>query len=293
MTTGHLAASELILNKDGSVYHLGLKAKDVASTVILVGDPGRVERVSRHFDSIDFRQHKREFCTHTGSYHGKKISVISSGIGPDNIDIVVNELDAAINIDPDTRQVRSERRVLDIIRIGTSGGITEEVSVGSFVLAEYGLGFDGVMHYYDYPYTDEEKTLSKAIVDGLQLDPKMAEPYITKSCSMLADRLGQGMHKGITATALGFYGPQGRQLYLRPKDPTLNDRMRLFNYNGHRITNFEMETSALYGLGRLLGHQCCTCCAIVANRYLREYADNHMEIVESLIKTVLDRLVER
>lgn len=282
--------SELILNEDNSVYHLRLKAEHIADTVILVGDPGRVSQVSGHFDQIYNKIQNREFLTHTGVYKGLPVSVISSGIGTDNIDIVINELDAAINIDPVTRKPNTTKRSLNIIRIGTSGGLQKEISVGSFVLAEYGLGFDGLMHYYQYPYSEEELELTNRITRHLNIYEKLPAPYVTGVSKDLMQCLEPGMIKGITATASGFYGPQGRRLNLEPRDPTINERMRNFNFNNQKITNFEMETSALYGLGKMLGHRCCTCCAIIANRLRKDYSNDHAGMVDHLISDVLHKL---
>ncbi len=290
MNKDSISESELVLNKDGSVYHLHLKEEHVGSNVILVGDQGRVEQISRHFDAVDFRFKNREFITHTGRYKGHSISVISTGIGTDNIDIVVNELDAAVNIDLQKRQPKEKKRTLNIIRIGTSGALQQYIPVDSHIVSSYGLGLDGLLYYYNYLFEADEKMLSGKIVDHLKWNPQLSVPYIAKGSDQLIARIGNGMMKGITATASGFYGPQGRRLRLELKDPDVWERLSTFAYEGHRIVNFEMETSALYGLGRLLGHECCTCCAIVANRVTKDFSKDHGKVMEGLIETVLSRL---
>lgn len=290
-TTNKLLDSELILNKDGSVYHINLKPEHIAPTVLLVGDQGRVAQISRHFDKIEHKIQKREFITHTGTYKGKRITALSTGIGTDNIDIVVNELDAAVNIDLNTRQLKEERQSLNLIRIGTSGALHPDIPVGSFVAAEFGLGFEGLIYYYNYKFNALERELTDQVVKQLNWNPHLSTPYITEGSDYLLELLAKNtMIKGITATASGFYGPQGRALYLQPSDLLLNDKLMNFGHKNHRITNFEMETSALYGLGSLLGHRCCTCCAIIANRTIKDYSKDAVAVVEGLIETVLDRL---
>lgn len=283
--------SELVLNNDGSVYHLCLKAEHVADTVILVGDQGRVNQVSKHFEKIEHKLQNREFITHTGIYKNKRITVISTGIGPDNIDIAINELDAAVNIDLKNRRFKKEKRVLNIIRIGTSGALQKDIPVDSFVVSEFGLGLEGLVYYYDYKFDQKETDLTEKINTHLTWNPNLSKPYIVKGSTNLIEKIGKGMTKGITATASGFYGPQGRKLRLELDKPDINERLTSFEHKGHRVTNFEMETSALYGLGTLLGHNCCTCCAIIANRITQKYSGNHSLIVDNLIETVLKRIV--
>ena len=284
--------SELIINDDGSVYHLKLKPEHIASTVILVGDPGRVERISKHFDEVEHKISNREFHTHTGTYKGVRLTVLASGIGTDNIDIVLNELDAAVNFDLETGQPKPERRSLNIIRIGTSGALHEDIPVGSFVITSYGLGFDGLIYYYPYSFSDEEYDLMLRINEHIDWNENLSKPYLVKGSNEIIERLQKDMVKGVTATASGFYGPQGRKVFLTPSIQDINERLNSFSHKEHRITNFEMETSALYGLGKMLGHKCCTCCAIIANRTRKEYSDDHKAVVGDLIQTVLDRLVE-
>lgn len=290
MSTSIYKESELILNHDGSVYHLNLLAEHIAENVILVGDPGRVSMISKYFDTIEIERKNREFITHTGYYRNKRITVLATGIGTDNIDISINELDAAININPETRSDNPTPKKLNLIRIGTSGALQEDIPVGSFVISEYGLGFDGLMHFYNYTPDAECSELSEKITTHLNHDRSQPSPYVVKGSDDLMNLLGEGMFKGITATASGFYGPQGRQLRLPIKNIHMNERLNSFNLNGKRITNFEMETSALYGLGSLLGHNCCTCCVIVANRMRKEYASDHVTPMEKLIKHVLDKI---
>ena len=285
-----LQDTELILNDDGSVYHIHLKPEHIAENVLLVGDQGRVAQISRHFNKIEFKISNREFNTHTGEYKGKRITVLSTGIGTDNIDIVINELDAAVNIDLKTRQLKSERKSLNLIRLGTSGAIHPDILPGSFCISEFGLGFDGLVYYYNYEFSDIEKELSEKINQHLNWNPSLSRPYIIESSKVLFNQLCQDMVTGITATASGFYGPQGRSLYLMPKDKEINQKLSSFYHNGHRITNFEMETSALYALGKMMGHQCCTTCAIIANRTIKEYSKDHLAVVDNLIEIVLDRI---
>lgn len=285
-----LKETELILNSDGSVYHLKLLEEDVADTVILVGDQGRVEQISKHFDSIECQKQNREFVTHTGTYKGSRITCISTGIGTDNIDIVLNELNAVVNIDLKSRQVKDSFRQLNLIRIGTSGSLQSDIPAGSYVTSEYGLGLDGLIYYYNYQFDDDEKELRSKINEHLKWDPNLSVPYLIKSSDELIHKIGHDMIKGITATATGFYGPQGRNLSLPLSNPNMNDQLQSFAHNDHRIINFEMETSALYGLGKMLGHHCCTCCLILANRAKKEYVKNYQEAMDGLIKTVLNRI---
>lgn len=285
--------SELILNPDGSVYHISLKPEHVADDVIVVGDQHRVERVSNFFDTIEHKSVSREFITHTGIYKGKKITVMSTGIGTDNIDIAINELDAAVNIDLKTRTVKKEHKKLNIIRIGTSGALQSDLPVDSFLISRFGLGFDGLLQYYQLNSTDEEKSLLKDFIIHTNWNPDLATPYIVRSSDELFNKLNKGdMNEGITGTAAGFYGPQGRILRLPLKNNNLNEQLTSFISNGQRVTNFEMETSALYGLGRLLGHNCVTVCVLIANRLRGEYSKDYKKAVDKLIKTVLDRLVD-
>ena len=285
-----IAPSELIVTDEGRIYHLDLHPDDIADDIIVVGDQERVPLVSNHFDKIDTKRAKREFVTHTGELNGKRISVLSTGIGCDNIDIVINELDALANINLTTRLTKQNHRKLNIIRIGTSGALQENIPVDSFVLSTHGLGMDGLLGFYDVDYSEEEQNLKKAFLQQTPWPKSANSPYFVKGSDLLKDKLGEDMHKGITATANGFYGPQGRSLRLSAKVPDLNEFLNRFEYKGNRITNFEMETSALYGLSALLGHEACTVCAIIANRFIKSYSKDYKKTVNQLIEVTLQRL---
>lgn len=287
-----IAETELILNPNGSVYHLQLLPENIAENIIIVGDQGRVETVSGFFDTIDFKIQNREFMTHSGTYNGKRVMVLSSGIGTDNIDILVNELDATVNIDLKTRTIKKEHTSLNIVRIGTSGALQRDIPVDSFVVSSHGLGFDGLLNYYlDLPKVNDN-AISEAFIKQTNWDKNLPYPYAIKGSQKLIDQIGFDLTKGITATAPGFYGPQGRKLRLTPWVEDFNQQLTDFKLGENRITNFEMETSALYGLGALLGHQTCTVCAIIANRVVKEYSKNYHAAVEKLIKLVLERLTK-
>lgn len=287
-----IKSSELILNPDGSVYHLNLKPENVAKTIILVGDQDRVEKVSIHFENIDFKTQKREFKTHTGTYNGKRISVISTGIGPDNIDIVINELDALFNIDLKTRQPKNTIISLDIIRIGTSGSLQQDIPVDAFVLSTHGLDLNGMLHSYQInPVSNPD--IEEAFIKQTDWQSNKARPLIINNSEILEKRLESDIvFKGMTATAGGFYGPQGRVLRLPVQDPSLNNKMDTFNFNGLRVTNLEMETSAIYGLSKLLGHHAVSLNAIIANRANGTFSKNPGEAVKKLIIYTLNKIVE-
>ncbi len=283
--------SELILNPDGSIFHLHLLPHQIAENIILVGDPGRVNMVSENFDRIEYKVQNREFATHTGYFNKKRISVVSTGIGTDNIDIVINELDALVNIDLKERTVKNNHTPLNLIRIGTSGALQPDIAVDSFVLSEYGLGMDGLLHFYQHQFP-EEKAILDAFVKQTGWGMPLNMPYLVQSSAPLFNKLKEGMHTGITATACGFYGPQGRVLRLNTAIEGLNEKLTSFSYEGHRITNFEMETSALFGLSKLLGHHAVTACAIIANRIIKEYSKDYKITVNKLVKIILQRLTE-
>ncbi len=285
-----IADSELVLNESGSIYHLDLHPENIADTIILVGDQGRVGKISKYFDALEFSGQKREFVTHTGRIGNKRLSIISTGIGTDNIDIVVNELDALVNIDLDTRTVRDKPRSLNLIRLGTSGSLQEDIPVDSFLLSTHGIGFDGVLNFYAKSSEVEETELTDAFIAQTEWHRNFPRPYVVSGSEKLIDLLKDGTYQGMTATANGFYGPQGRQLRLAPTVPDLNERLNRFRHKGHRVTNFEMETSALFGLGKALGHECATVCAIIANRFRKEYSKNHDTSVEQLIRFAVERL---
>ncbi|TWO32881.1 phosphorylase [Seonamhaeicola sediminis] len=284
--------SELILNPDGSVYHLNLKPEHIANTIILVGDQNRVEKVSKHFDSIEFETQKREFKTHTGHYKGKRISVLSTGIGPDNIDIVLNELDALVNIDLESRKPKSTLKSLHIIRIGTSGSLQKDIPIDSFVLSDYGLDLNGLLHFYQIDAI-KNPDIEQAFIKQTHWSKDKATPIVVKNSLWLEKKLeSSATFKGMTATALGFYGPQGRILRLPIENPDLNNKMDCFNYNGIRVTNLEMETSAIYGLSKLLGHHAVSLNAIIANRATGNFSKNPAKAVENLIIYTLNKIAK-
>lgn len=285
-----IAETELILNPNGSIYHLAIHPQDVADDVIVVGDQGRVASVSKHFSKIESKASNREFITHTGLFNGKRITVLSTGIGTDNIDIVLNELDALVNIDLGTREIKTVKRSLNIVRIGTSGSLQADIPADSFVVSSHGLGLDGLMNYYSGLEKINDSAISEAFKQHCKWNEKLPFPYAIKGSASLIEKVGAGMHPGITATAPGFYGPQGREIRLAPAMPDLNELLTSFSYDGKRITNFEMETSALYGLSAHLGHHACTVCSIIANRITKHFSSDHHKKVDELIHLVLSRL---
>jgi uridine phosphorylase len=282
-----IAESELIINPRGAVYHLDLRPEEIAGTVITVGDPDRVKEVSKYFDTIEVKRQHREFISHTGTIGKKKLTVLSSGIGPDNIDIVLNELDALVNIDFETREIKKDLRSINIIRIGTSGSLQEDIPVDSFVASTHGLGVDNLLNFYRHEQNDQEKELLQSFITHTQIQSQIGNPYITSGAASLIKNFVTNFHQGITVTCPGFYGPQGRVLRLGVKNPNLINRLTDFRFGQHRITNFEMETSAIYGLGKLLGHNCLAVNAIVANRVKKEFSKDGKAAVENLIKTFI------
>ena len=287
-----IQSSELILNPDGSVYHLNLKPEHIAHDIIFVGDQNRVEKITQFFDSIEFSTQKREFKTQTGYYKGKKITVLSTGIGPDNIDIVMNELDALVNIDLETRRPKENLTSLNIIRIGTSGSLQANIPVDSFVLSEYAIGLDNMLRSYLID-TISEKNLEDAFISQTNWDSRKGQPYVIKCSQSLAEKIfTQKMHTGFTGTAGGFYGPQGRVLRLDIQDSELNNKMDQFEFEGIKMTNLEMETAAIYGLGKLLGHNCLSLNAIIANRASGTFSSDPYKAVDELIAYTLTKLAE-
>jgi len=278
-----IAESELIINSRGAVYHLDLRPEEIAATVITVGDPDRVREVSKHFDKVEITRQHREFISHTGYVGKKRLTVLSSGIGPDNIDIVVNELDALVNIDFETRQIKDKLTHLNIIRIGTSGSLQADIPVDSFVASTHGLGIDNLLNFYRHEQNDEEQLLLQSFVTHTQMHGQMSHPYISSAAGSLLKHFVKDFHQGITVTCPGFYGPQGRVLRLGVRNPGLVNSLTDFRFGQHRITNFEMETSAIYGLGKLLGHNCLAINAIVANRVKQEFSKDGKAAVERLI----------
>ena len=282
--------SELILNSDLSVYHLNLHPHEIADTVINVGDPDRVAMVSAFFQKVELKKQKREFVTHTGTYKGKRITVISTGIGTDNIDIAYNELDALVNIDLKERRIKEKLTTLNLIRIGTSGSLQADIPVDGFVYSQYGLGLDGLLNFYKLKNTGEETDLIEAFRKHYPTYGILPQSYLVRSSEKLEKNLGDGMFKGITASCSGFYAPQGRVLRYQLAYPDVIDRLTSFNFRENRLTNFEMETGAMYGLARILGHNCCSINAIVANRITREHTHKGEETMNALIETVLGRI---
>ena len=287
-----IAESELIINARGAVYHLDLRPEELAPTVVTVGDPDRVKEISKYFDAIEVKQQHREFVTHTGRIGKKRITVLSSGIGPDNIDIVINELDALANIDFETREIRKELRSLNIIRVGTSGSLQADIPVDSFVASTHGLGVDNLLNFYRHEHNDQEKELLQSFVTHTQIHGQIGQPYITSGAASLLKHFVKDFNQGITVTCPGFYGPQGRILRLGIRNPDLINRLTDFRFGQHRITNFEMETSAIYGLGKLLGHHCLAVNAIVANRVRKEFSKDGKAAVENLIKRFVEIFAE-
>lgn len=287
-----IAASELIINNRGAIYHVNCRPEEIAHTIITVGDPDRVQEVSKHFDAVEFTNQHREFISHTGTLAGKRLTVISTGIGPDNIDIVVNELDALVNIDFETRLIKNELTSLNIIRLGTSGSLQMDIPVDSFVASSHGLGIDNLLNFYRHDNNEEERQLIQAFLTQTQLQNTFSLPYISTAGASLLKHFTTGFHQGITVTCPGFYGPQGRVLRMGLTNPNLIDRLTEFNFGNHRITNFEMETSAIYGMGRILGHQCLSLNAIVANRISKEFSKDGGKAVENLITTALQIIVD-
>lgn len=281
--------TDLVLNEDGSLYHIHLKNEHIADSVLLVGDQNRVAQVSRHFDETEYCISNREFITHTGFYKGKRITAMSTGIGTDNVDIVLNELFAATNISPKTRSINSQSRKLQIIRIGTSGTLQPEILPGSFVASAYGLGLDGLLHYYNPDFSKTETDLAAAFSTQTDWPEKLAKPYFCSASDSLKAKIAHDMQMGITASGTGFYGPQGRNL-TSGNTVDVQGKLAAFCFGGFKVTNFDMETSAIYGLGKLFGFECLTVNAIIANRATGQFLEEHHTAIDSLIKTVLERV---
>ncbi len=283
--------AELVLNKEGKIYHLNLAPGDVAETIILVGDPGRAKLISTYFDELRFEGQNREIRSFTGTYKGKEISVLSTGMGTDNIEIVLTELDALFNVDFATRQQKEKLTSLNLIRIGTSGALQADIPVvNGFLVSEYGLGLDGLVYFYEQGPMIIEREMTSSFINQLNWDRDLPKPYAVKGSSALIEKLGEGLLKGITLTAPGFYAPQGREVRLRVTDNTIIDRAGKFQFNGFRVTNFEMETSALYALSAMLGHQAMTVCDIIANRINGKFSPDYKASMEKLIGIMLNRI---
>ena len=283
--------SEFIINPDGSCFHLHIKPEQLTDNIILVGDPGRVNMVAEFFDTKTFEISSREFHTIGGTYKGKPIMCLSHGIGPDNIDLVINELDALANVDFVTREVKPEHRTLTMVRIGTSGALQPELSLGTPVIANHSIGFDGVLNYYAGRNEVCNLDFEKQFTERTDWNPLWASPYVVEADEELVNRIGQDdMVRGITISAVGFYGPQGREVRLPLANPSLNRTIEEFDYNGKKVTNYEMESAPLAGLGRLMGHKCMTVCCIIANRFNNDANPNYKGGVRDIVRTVLERL---
>ncbi len=286
-----IESSELIINPDGSIYHLKVKPEQIADTIILVGDPGRVEIVSSFFEKIECKIQNREFVTHTGYFNNKRLTVVSTGIGTDNIDIVINELDALVNINLTERKAKSKLTSLNFIRIGTSGGMQDDIPVNSFLISEKAIGFDGLLNFYKNRDKVCDLEFESEFKKAVAWDQSLASPYIVDGSPKLLKLLSdQSMIGGITISAPGFYGPQGRVLRLDLLDSLMNDKIQNFRYKGLKITNYEMECSAIYGLSKLLGHNAATVCAIIANRTNKSYSKNYPPVIEELILNILNKV---
>lgn len=283
-----IPASELPLQPSGAIYHLNLFPEELADNVILVGDPGRVSMFSELLDNVEVKKQNRELVTHTGTYKGKRVSILSTGMGTDNIDIVLNELDAVANIDLTTREVKPEHRTLNLVRVGTSGAFQGDIPVGSFVASAEGFGIDGVLQFYEHAQYGD-KALVDAFVQHTSWNERLPRPYCTKASPDLLKRIAFDMRHGVTVSAPGFFGPQGRQVRAKLMYPEVTDKMKTFDFNGRRITNMEMECSALYGLSNVLGHNPLTICLIIANRVTHDFLDSYHDKIIELGKTVLDR----
>lgn len=285
----YIALSELPLNADGSVYHLRLQPEQLADRIILVGDPGRVAEISCHFDKLEVRVQNRELLTHTGWLNGCRLSVVSTGMGADNIDIVLTELDALANVDLRRRVAKTEHKSLELIRIGTSGSLRHDYPLEGFCAATHGLGLDGLLNYYAVDESVFDRGLERAIRAHVQWPERLAAPYVVPCSDELLQRIGYDMYQGVTATAPGFFGPQGRQVRLSVTIPEQNDRLASFDDGRHKIANLEMETAALYGLGRSLGHKALTVCLLIANRADKTFSEDYHPRMKELIETVLER----
>ena len=283
-----IPASELPKQASGAIYHLNLFPEDIADNIILVGDPGRVSKVSSYFDTIEIKKGNRELFTHTGTKNGKRISVISTGMGPDNVEIVMNELDALVNINLETMEVKPKHRSLNLVRLGTSGALDARFAPGTIVASQYSLGLDGLLHFYNHQGISEEQIV-EAFVQHTGWGEKLPYPYCVKASEDLLQRIAFDIEKGMTLTAPGFFAPQGRAVRGPLKFPDMNAKIESFDYQGLRCTNMEMECAALYGLSRILGHNALTCCILIANRVTGEFLDDYYDLMNQLIANVVDR----
>lgn len=286
-----IPSSELIINSDGSIFHLHIKPEQLADKIIVCGDPARVDKIASYLDSHECSVTSREFHTVTGMYKGKRLSIVSHGIGCDNIEIVLNELDALANIDFETRMIKPDPKTLTIVRIGTSGGLQDESPIGTYVAAEYAIGFDGVLHFYGAGKDVADRDFEKALIAGLDWKIDGLKPYVVKSPQSIVDRICKDdVLRGVTIACNGFYAPQGRRLRWDLADPTLNQKIQSFEHNGRKITNFEMESSALAGIGAVLGHEVLTVCCIIAGRKAKKMNTDYKDSLDGLIELVLERI---
>lgn len=288
--TQPIPASQLVLNAEGAVYHLNLHPDQLADTVIMVGDPGRVDMIASFFDKIEVKRQNRELVSRTGYFHGKRITALSTGMGTDNLDIVMNELDTLANIDLKTRMPKDEHKSLNLIRIGTCGALQPDIEVGQNVTTRYAIGLDGLIYFYEKSKEVNEIAMRDAFIKQMDYPTDLPKPYVVEGSKKLFDQLAQGYYTGVTATAPGFYGPQGRTLRMHLAYPELNHKIEAFEHEGWRVCNFEMESSALYGLGKMMGHNCLTICVAIANRVTEKFATDYHPFIKKLVLDTLERL---
>ena len=288
-----IPASQLVLNNEGAIYHLNLHPDQLADNVIMVGDPGRVDMIASFFDKIDVERQNRELVTRTGWFNGERITVLSTGMGTDNLDIVMNELDALANIDLKTRMPKETHRSLNLIRLGTCGALQPDIEPGDNVATRYAIGLDGLLYFYEKHKEVNEIAMRDAFIKQMDYPKDLPKPYVVEGSKMLFDKLAEGYYQGVTATAPGFYGPQGRTLRMHLSYPENNNKIENFDYQGWRVCNFEMESSALYGLGKMMGHNCLTVCVAIANRVTEKFTTDYHPYVRKLVESTLERLTAK
>ncbi len=288
-----IPASQLVLNNEGAIYHLNLHPDQLADNVIMVGDPGRVDMIASFFDKIDVERQNRELITRTGWFNGKRITVLSTGMGTDNLDIVMNELDALANIDLKTRMPKETHRSLNLIRLGTCGALQPDIEPGNNVATRYAIGLDGLLYFYEKHKEVNEIAMRDAFIKQMDYPKDLPKPYVVEGSKMLFDKLAEGYYQGVTATAPGFYGPQGRTLRMHLSYPENNHKIEHFDYQGWRVCNFEMESSALYGLGKMMGHNCLTICVAIANRVTEKFTTDYHPYIRKLVESTLERLTAK
>ena len=288
-----IPASQLVLNNEGAIYHLNLHPDQLADNVIMVGDPGRVDMIASFFDKIEVKRQNRELVTRTGWFNGERITVLSTGMGTDNLDIVMNELDALANIDLKTRMPKETHRSLNLIRLGTCGALQPDIEPGNNVATRYAIGLDGLLYFYEKHKEVNEIAMRDAFIKQMDYPKDLPKPYVVEGSKMLFDKLAEGYYQGVTATAPGFYGPQGRTLRMHLSYPENNNKIENFDYQGWRVCNFEMESSALYGLGKMMGHNCLTICVAIANRVTEKFTTDYHPYVRKLVESTLERLTAK